>query len=240
MRPGPGISAMERTPDISFNQRFAVVGKTRSGKSTYGIILSSLLVPWKRKARSSDPEVWFIDTKHDPRDMQALFEWGFRPAPEATTNYKIFSVYGDGEKKIKPWQNAQRIFAIAFRYGGVLVVVDEYTQTVPSRVDAGDDLLDVFTRGGGLDVGIVGLTQQPVYVPRELLSQASHQMLFDLSYPNDIKKIREFFEPYQRPLLRGDKHGFYHIATDYDGLGVYYKHYKEWVISNDLLERIAA
>jgi hypothetical protein len=228
-----------RTPDIAFNQRVAGVGKTRSGKTTGAILLGSILVPWNNfKPKKEDLEIWWADTKHDPRDLEMLFKWGFRDDPKTKSNYRLFHIDRDGKKK--QWEIAQDFFAKAYNNAGILVVVDEYRQVVPNTVSAGDDLLDVFTRGGGLGVGIIGLTQEPVYVPRQLLSQATHQFFFDLSYPNDIKRVREFYEPYRRPLLSGDKHGFYHVAVDYDGYGVYYKHVKEWIESNALLERIAA
>ena len=234
----PGTEAETRTPDIAYNQRYAGVGKTRSGKTTFAIVLASVLVEWKKYAKPSDPEVWFVNTKNDPRDLQLLFDWGYRLAPEGRSNYRIFTVQRTEGKR--QWENAQNIFAKAYSYGGVLLVVDEYRQVTPNTVDPGPDLLDVFQRGGGLGIGIIGLTQEPVYIPRQLVSQATHQFIFDLSYPNDIKRIREFYEPYRRPLFRGDKHGMYHLAVDYDGLGAYYHHYKDWVQSNNLMERIAA
>ena len=232
---------MARTPDIAFNQRFALVGKTRSGKSTAAALLACLLVPWNRnKPQKEEIEVWWTDTKHDPKDLERLERWGFSDNPKTKSNYKLFHVTGDRENKVKQWEMAQRLFQKAYDRCGVLVVVDEYRQVVPNTVNAGDDLLDLFTRGGGRGAGVIGETQEPVYVPRQLLSQASHQMFFDLSYPNDIKKIQEFFTPYQRPLIsRGDNHGFFHVAVDYDGLGVYYSHIRDWVEANGLMERVA-
>jgi hypothetical protein len=227
-----------RTPDIAFNQRFAGVGKTRSGKTTAAVILASILVPYTSKKKPSELEVWWTDTKHDPRDLDMLYRWGFRDDPKTKSNYRLFHIEREGKKR--QWEVAQELFAKAYNNCGILVVVDEYRQVVPNTITAGDDLLDIFTRGGGLGIGMIGLTQEPVYVPRQLLSQASHQMFFDLSYPNDIKRVREFYDTYKRPLTGGDKHGFFHVAVDYDGYGVYYKHIKEWVESNELLQRIAA
>ena len=237
-----------REPELSFDQRFSIVGKTGSGKTWFAIVLLSLLVPWQKKRDSSHAEVWFIDTKHDPKDIELLQRWGFQYGGKS--NYRLFSVYPtaperSGKKIIpgkKQWESAQEIIAAAYNYSGVLVVVDEYVQVVRNTIDAGPGLLDVFQRGRGLNVGIIGLTQEPVYVPRQLLSQASHQFFFDMSYPNDIKRIWEFYAQYKRPISRGleFKHGFYHIAVDYDGFGVFYPHYKEWVEQNGLLERLAA
>lgn len=225
---------LTRTPDIVFNQRFGLVGKTRSGKSTHSVILADILVPYKEKTKASDPQIWWADTKHDPRDLERLEKWGYSDDPKSKCSHRIFHIYRDEENK--QWQNAQKLFSRAFKTCGILIVVDEYRQCVPNTVNAGDDLLDVFTRGGGLGVGIIGGTQEPVYIPRQLLSQSTHQFFFDLSYPNDIRRIREFYEEYERPLKRGesDKHGFYHVAVDYDGYGVYYKHTKEWIEQNDL------
>lgn len=234
-----------RTPDITFNQRYANVGKTRSGKSTFGIILAEILVPYKKKVGNSDVQIWWADTKHDPADLERLEKWGYSDDPKSKGSHRIFHI--QREEKTPQWQSAQLLFKRAYETCGILLVVDEYRQCVPNTVNAGDDLLDVFTRGGGLGVGIIGGTQEPVYVPRQLLSQASHQFFFDLSYPNDIKRIREFYDPYDRPIIKGigqdpnpHAHGFFHIATDYDGFGVYYQHAKEWVEANDLMDRIAA
>jgi hypothetical protein len=230
------ISTPNRTPDITFNQRFANVGKTRSGKSTFAVILADLLVPFKKKTGASDPQIWWMDTKHDPADLERLQAWGYSDDKKTKCSHRIFHIYRDGDTK--QWQNAQLLFARAFATQGILVVVDEYRQCVPNTISPGDDLLDVFTRGGGLGIGIIGGTQEPVYVPRQLLSQASHQFFFDLSYPNDIKRIREFYEMYDRPLKRGEsnKHGFFHVAVDYDGYGAYYPHAKNWVESNELMK----
>lgn len=211
---------MARSVTISATQRYALVGKTGSGKTTFGRILASTLVP-----RSSDAggewQVWWIDTKGDPSDIAELSRWGFSTDPRSSR--RVFFARSPAE--------AQDIIARANARHGVVVVIDEYTQVVTNTRTVGDPLLDAFARGRGLGVGVIGHTQEPVYVPRQLLSQASHIFLFDLSYERDVKYAREMYREYERPALRGDPHGFYHLAVDADGMANYYPHAKAWVDS---------
>lgn len=231
----------KREIDIAPNQRFANIGKTRCGKTAFSMALSGLLVPMQ-----SDWEAWWIDTKHDPKDIAALYEWGYSTTvpktgfwnrlwqPEKPSPRRLFIANSKGE--------AQDIVGRAYDKRGVLVIVDEYTEVVQSQQNPGEELLDVFTRGGGVDVGLIGHTQEPVYVPRQLLSQATHQFLFNVSYPYDIQYLQGLFQAYIRPTRlpvedpdnwghtsrQEHSHGFYHIAVDYDGEGEYFRNMYQW------------
>ena len=190
------------------------------------MFLASLLVPvndyW---------EAWWIDTKNDPKDIAAVQEWGFELARNNTRsalwhrktgNKKLFVVTGD------PYNQCEQIFEKAYHQRGVLVIVDEYVQVVKSSANTGPALKDIFQRGGGLDVGIIGMTQEPVYIPRQLFSQATHQFLFSVTYPYDISYFQTLYEDYESPISRGDDKGFYHVAVDLDGKAAYYKHQRDW------------
>jgi hypothetical protein len=215
-----------REVDIAPNQRFALGGKTRSGKTRMAMLLASILVPLGQ----SDWECWWIDTKNDPKDIAAVREWGFEvPRKDIgglwkrkSSPHKLFIV------RDNQYEVTQDIFYRAYNQRGVLVVVDEYVQVIKSQQQAGPALLDIFQRGGGLDVGIIGLTQEPVYIPRQLFSQATHQMLFAVSYPYDVAYFQGLYEDYENPIRKGDPKGFYHIAVDLDGQGAYYSHQREW------------
>lgn len=227
-----------REVDISPNQRYALVGKTRSGKTTFGMALACLLIPYYQKD-ADGWEAWWIDTKGDPRDLASLSEWGFSEKPKKTTR-RLFTVRNDprGAKNRKlAWEKAQDIFEDAYDQQGVLVIVDEYVQVVKNSIFAGDSLLDIFQRGGGKQVGLIGMTQEPVYVPRQLISQASHQFLFNVSFPNDIRYLKRMFTEYAPPLTMGleHSHGFYHVAVDFDGRGKYYRNQYEWANETGLL-----
>ena len=217
------------------NERYAFVGKTRSGKTALAMVLAGTF------ARTLPPpwEVWWVDTKGDPSDIAALRRWGFRNgvskkdrSPEAgglknALYFRIESHTKTGDELNVPDQ-AQAIFAQAYSRKHVLVVVDEYVQVVYSKVTAGSALMDIFQRGGGRQVGLIGLTQEPVYVPRQLISQATHVCLLSLTYQADIKYVKNLCPVYVPPNKVGDPYGFWWSWVDGHGEWDYYKDQSVW------------
>ena len=222
-------------------QRYALVGKTRSGKTRFAIALGGLFAqylypPW---------EIWWIDTKGDLDDLTALREFGFRngasPRDLATPGAIPGALYWhiepiDPSDEMSVINQAQIIFRAAMQrarqeeidFNNILVVVDEYVSVVPSSRSAGAALKDIFQRGGGLKTGIVGLTQEPSFVPRQLISQATHVFLFNLTLDYDIDRIRKMFPWYEPPFKRGDDHGFYHVEVDSNDPPEYFRNQYEW------------
>ncbi len=234
----------ERLIDIAPNQRFAEVGKTRSGKTKHAMALASILVP----RESKDWQAWWIDTKNDPKDWKSLQEWGFTVRQPKKKMFGLWRPEKVSPRRLivinnrKPYEEAEDIIGTAYETGGIVLIIDEYVQVVKSAQSAGEQLLNVFQRGGGKDVGLIGCTQEPVYVPRQLLSQATHQFLFNVSFPRDIQYLQEMYSGYIRPTRlpyedstkwghteRQDHlHGFYHVAVDYDGEGHYFQNQYQW------------
>jgi hypothetical protein len=185
-------------------------------------------------------EVWWLDTKDDPKDRRALRHWGFRNGASEddlrTTkipNAKYFLIESrrrsDGKTETVANQS-QKILRAAYKQTKVLVVVDEYTQVTTSRVSAGPALHDVFTRGGGRNVGIIGLTQEPVNIPRLLLSQATHLVVFNLTFQYDIEYIQKgYIRDYKTPMSKGNPWGFYWLGVDSQRPEpTYYTSQSEW------------
>lgn len=213
------------------NQRFAIIGKTGSGKTTFATLLASVLVP----DHDPDWQVWWIDTKGDPTDIARLRRYGFvsreqqgRTIGEQYQGKAINRVYWRlAETQDDPVSDqAQRIIHLAIEQRRVLLVIDEYTQVVSNTKTPGKWLGDAFRTGRGLKVGIIGCTQEPVYVPRQLLSQASHLFLFDLFYDYDIATAQKMYPEYVRPA---DPHGFYTAYVDGRTPWLYYKDAGQWV-----------
>jgi hypothetical protein len=217
------------------NDRYAGVGKTGSGKTKWAIVLAGTL------ARALPPPwtVDWLDTKNDPDDLRVLREWGARNAasPEdmATTNIKNFRYYyivesEDAERHDpETVEQVQQFCADAYRRMHSIVVVDEYTQATPSDRNPGKALRDIFSRGRGRNVGIIGLTQEPVYVPRQLLSQATHQYLFSVSYEYDKDYLRKISKEYRNPQEEmGDRWGFWYRWVDGGGKSIYYPDQQKW------------
>lgn len=214
------------------NERYAMVGKTRSGKTALAMVLAGT---WARTL--SEPwEVWWIDTKNDPKDLAALRAWGFRNAgapedrrPEAggLTNalYFIIKEEPGGPSTV---DQVQALCRRAYLRTRVIVVIDEYVQAVPHARNAGTDLLNLFQRGGGRNVGLIGLTQEPVYVPRQLISQATHICLLSLTYERDIKYCKNICPPYVPPIKIGNPYGFWWSWVDGNAEWDYYENQAVW------------
>ena len=230
------------------NQRYAIVGKTGSGKTRLAMVLAGtwawvLPTPW---------QVWWVDTKNDKEDIKALREWGFRNAaspqdrsPETGGLANALYYYIDSKDAqghdIDTVTQVQAVLAAAYDRGHVIVVVDEYVQAVPSDRYAGKALLDIFQRGRGRNVGIIGLTQEPVYIPRQLISQASHICLLSVSYDYDVTYLKKICKIYVSPNKSvseggpGDTYGFFWSWIDGSGEWSYYKNQQLWY--NDLMVR---
>lgn len=202
-------------------ERYALVAKTGSGKTVTGTALACKLVP-NNKRDAKGWECWWIDSKDDPKDLARLHRWGFQfhRGPR-----RLFTVRYNGKGKTLHEQ-VEDICEAALRRHGVLVVIDEYVHVVKNQTIAGTQILNVFQRGRGLDVGMIGHTQEPVFIPRQLISQASHILLGDLSYPKDIERANDYFPGYVRPP---NPYGFYHGAIDFDGNWAYWANVQEWL-----------
>lgn len=224
---------------LDLDQRTAIVGKTGSGKTSFAVVLATLMVP----IHTGDWQVHWIDTKGDPKDIQRLKEYGFiheqnwkRDVPKVYKRWnRIYWPIRDNPKASTMTQ-VQALFGHFLRLAAkrssgkakVVVVVDEYLHAVPSRVSAGRNLEDAFKTGRGRGIGIIGLTQEPVNCPRLLMSQAGHMYLFNLHFPLDIKKVQEWFKGYEIPSLRGDRYGFWHSYLDGPPGWAYYRDQRNW------------
>lgn len=219
------------------NDRYALVGKTGSGKTLLSVALAGT---WARVLLGTvvDPqwEVWWIDTKNDPDDLKRLREWGFRNAvseqdrrTSLITNAVYWYVESNDERYDPPTvAQVQEICQMAYERRNTIVVVDEYVQAVPSQRQAGAALLNIFQRGRGRKVGIIGLTQEPTFVPRQLISQATHTILLNLSYNYDIEYAKKIDTGYTPPIKKGDRYGFYWRWNDGGGEMDYYPSQAAW------------
>lgn len=214
------------TITFSPSDRISVVGKTGSGKTVASVVIASLLVP----ADADKWQLWWLDSKLDPRDGRMLREWGFGRS-KARKHIKLDPKNGD------PVAQAQAFCAAAMKRQNVLLVADEYKHITLSTRRAGEGIEGVHLRGRGLNVGMLGQTQEPCDIPRQLLSQATHIFLFDLTYPADIKYARSLHEGYQRPP---DRHGFYYAHIDGDSNWTYYPSIAAWHNKVSGAQRVSA
>jgi hypothetical protein len=228
--------------EYNMTQRYALVGKTRSGKTRFAITLAGMFAQYLYYPF----EQWWIDTKGSLEDLNTLRQFGFRNGASPQDMKSQGAIPGalyfhleptDYTDDLSVVRQAQTIFAAAMRraqnerldYNNLLITVDEYTSVVPSTRSPGSALKDVFARGGGLKTGIIGCTQEPSFVPRQLISQASHLFLFSLSLDYDIDRIRKMVPSYVPPIERGDPYGLYHVYLDGTNQEIeYFHHQMEW------------
>ncbi len=216
-----------RVVTMNPNDRFALVGKSGSGKTSHGVVLAARLVPPDIQ-HANGWECWWVDSKNDPKDIDRLHRWGFQDGYKAKSPRKLIVVPFE---KGKPQDTVERVNDICYKAldtHGVVVVIDEYRHVVPTTRTASPGLLHIHQRGRGLDVGLIGMTQEPCEIPRQLISQANHIMLFNVTYPHDIKYCRTINPGYRPPSTQGHKYGFYHGWVDGDGIFDYYPHQQAW------------
>lgn len=220
------------------NQRYAIIGKSRSGKTHFTVVLAHVLVP-AHGYHDDQWQIWWLDSKMDREDKAMLWQWGYREYDDDSSNRKwipIRKLAGDTSNDANEYQS-QQVQEWCFRATArqnVLIVIDEYAHVVKSTLRAGPGITEVHRQGGGLNVGIIGETQEPVGIPRQLISQANHIFLFDLSYVADIDYVRKFCPEYVRPSLppelggMGDNWGLFSCDIDGKALWVYHRHVAAW------------
>lgn len=212
--------------------RYALLGKTGSGKTLFALVLISLLVPMDAVGW----ECWWVDTKDYPPDLAMLHEWGFRvkgtPAASLTPR-KIIKLRGSDEEVSAA---AQEVAREALERTAVLLVFDEWSHVVKSVQRAGPGVERSQKAGRG-KIGLLGGVQEPVNTPRVLFSQASVLAIFNLTHRGDIKIAQElcpFYAPGwpktdEDPLP--DPHGFWLKWLDGhgpDGRWAYWRSVQEW------------
>lgn len=221
---------------IQPSDRFAVFGKTGSGKTKFSLTLATHIAREVNRTAQTPWQVWWLDTKNDPTDVERLRKWGYtrvkqldhdKVDEDGAWSYRYFLlVPSENSDDLVP--QAQKVIRSALKHKNVLLVVDEYTQVVMSTRMPGKDLKDLFTRGRGLRTGIIGQSQEPTYIPRQLASQATHLFLFDLSLPADIEWARSFCPQYRRPQQMGSKYGFWYCPLDGEAQWFFFDHEKDF------------
>ena len=214
------------------DMRYALLGKTGSGKTLFALVLISLLVPMDVDGW----ECWWADTKDYPPDLELLHAWGFRErgskAAELTPR-KLVKLRGSDAEVVA---QAQELAREAMARTAVLLVFDEWSHVVVSSQRAGPGIERAQKSGRG-KIGLLGGVQEPVLTPRVLFSQASLLALFNLTHRGDIEIAQKLCPFYAPNWPKGDEdplpdaHGFWLKSLDQfgrDGRWAYWKSVQEW------------
>lgn len=214
---------------LTSSDRFCLIGKTRSGKTFATVLLATLLLPWQWPPRGKKPwQIWWIDTKGSTGDLKRLREWGFVPVARAPENWPrvLFKVRSlDQNDELSVAKQVQQLCWRATARGNVLIIIDEYVSCVMSQRSTGPGLKDVYQRGGGLHVGSIGGTQEPVGIPRQLASQATHTLLFNVTFTRDVEWCNDLCPMYGDGPP--DRHGFFYRWLDGPKELSYWRYYSD-------------
>src|SRR3954453_9828241 len=110
------VSEPEDRVLLSPSDRYAIVGKTGCGKTTFTTYLAATIVPVQ--LRNADWQVWWFDTKGDPKDVARLRANGYVEGDPAT---------GKPKQQRRVWKNERPPSLLYFRIrdrGEGLSIVD--------------------------------------------------------------------------------------------------------------------
>lgn len=223
--------------EIKPQDRWAILGKTGSGKSQFTVTLVTLIAAEVNKDPKGDLwQVWWCDTKGVAEDISRLRKWGYVRVkslrggnPDGPAIYRYFRLEPVNPDAENCYEEVAQVARAAYKHERVIFVVDEYVQAVLSTRRMGRPLQDLAQRGRGHFVGFIGETQEPVDIPRQLVSQATHVCIFDLSYERDIEWVRQFFPQYVLPSRLGYPHGFWYRHVDGQSqMWLFFKHEREF------------
>lgn len=170
--------------DIKSNQRSLIVGPTGSGKSVLAKYIvrdwgrrGGTLIAYDEKGDFDIPGAKIITGLKELNEVQAG-RYVVRPPLEIVSNAKRKRKFLDA------------FFLMVLHGKNTLLVIDEVLAVVDGGAnDPPDGLVGIITRGRGLNVGLIALTQRPARIPLYFKTEAEHVFTFWLQEPDDRARI---------------------------------------------------
>lgn len=159
------------------DQRVAIFGKTGSGKTQMGV--------WLLSETNFDTQPWIIlDYKRDHllNSIDRIKQIGLDQVP---ADPGLYIVHLDPEDSDSGGVDAW--FRKVSERENVGLYIDE-TYEIPG----GTDFRRILTQGRSKRIPVISLSQRPAWIPRFILSEAEHIVVFHLNHKMDRKKIEEF------------------------------------------------
>jgi DNA helicase HerA-like ATPase len=165
---------------IQFNQRVAIFGKTRSGKSYFA---KSLLLSY--------PRICVHDRKHEHFDLIQRYHFSPVKTPEelilAIQKNKKRIIYQPADPSTEDFDEVCRII---FATGNICLVVDEAASYV-SATKIPFWFGEILRLGALRGIGVISISQRPRAIHNTIISESEYIFAFRLHLKTDRDKLRE-------------------------------------------------
>lgn len=185
---------------IKSNERVAIAGKTRSGKTTL--------------ARHLAKPIWRLLVFDSKRK---LTDWNTEPWGEESRNkllkgerarVRLVPEYNQDPNPL--WEEG---FDFAMVIGDCTIVIDEAFSVFEKPYSVSPTARSVWTQGAEFGVGVIACTQRPAGIPLFILSESEYYFCFRLTLAKDRERMSEFMGEEVKQYVT-DKHGFYFYSVD--------------------------
>ncbi len=135
---------------------------------------------------------------HDPKAEYVLR--GYRACATLAELQKLTStpakiaknpklIYQPDTKHLRDEGEQDGFFTWVYQRGDTMCIIDELTSVSTRRTDMPQGLVDCYARGNGRAVSIMGLTQEPTWVPSMAMTQARHRYTFYVANLDHQKRV---------------------------------------------------
>lgn len=169
---------------FTLNDKFALVAKTKSGKSYLG-----------KKIQQAFPRKIIIDTTYEytPEDGEIIYGFvSFTDAIKRISNLDQYTlIFRFGHEERDHEKIFEEICRLVFYLGDTFFVVEEIHLHSTSH-SLNHWLLRIATMGSHQGIGYLLTTQRPSLIHKTLLTQCDHIFIGALIDPNDIQYVKGF------------------------------------------------
>ena len=207
------LAAEIRPVRLSLQDRFLIVGQTRTGKTT---LLRELIYRLRRFWPITPIQI--LDSKQagDFRGWEGA--WRRQEIPPAIEDGHLIWQPPDGDDidLYNDW-----LEGIYNRRKPVIIVIDELSSlagdTIGKHPRYPEALRKIQKQGAGLNIMMIIVTQEVAGIPRQVRNQATHIARFRLIDAYDGQEVDRLIQRSIRDGEPADQHGFWYNRTDEPG-----------------------